>query len=101
MKKIEQGQIWEIITENFFTSGEKERERNGNRQTKLKKGEKIEIRYPYAWHFRTTDNYYFHASSKMIINNCKLLGKIWGKIRFRNRAKLEEILRLRLYNNKE
>jgi len=93
--KIEVGQIWQVITEDFLTSGSQEERK---RQTKLKKGEKFEIRYPYAWHFRTVDNFYFHAEPTMILQNCKLVGVIWEKIRFRNNAKLEEILRLDLFD---
>jgi len=93
-KEITQGQIWEVVTETFFTSGIDDKHR---RPTKLAKGEKIEIRYPYAWHFRTEDGFYLHATPEMIIENCKLFGVIWEKVRWQNCAKLKEILSLRLY----
>ena len=93
--KIEQGQIWEVTKEGFLTSGE---HNDYNRPLSLKIGEKIEIRYPYQWHFRTEDGNYFHATPEMIVSKCKLLGIIWGKIRWNNNAKLEEILRLKLYD---
>lgn len=89
------GQIWEVTTELFLTSGQ---DKPLNRQVKLKKGEKLEIRYPYEWHFRTEDNQYFHCEEVMILQNCKLIGKIWEKIKWQNEAKLDEILRLRLYD---
>ena len=92
--KIEQGQLWEVVTDNFWTSGN---DNKYKRPVKLKKHEIIEIRYAYAWHFRTEDNYYFHATEKMILDNCNLFGVILGDVRFNNRAKLEEILRLELY----
>ena len=93
--EIEVGQIWEVITENFLTSGNDDKYK---RPTKLRQGEKIEIRYPYAWHFRTEDNFYLHAEPQMILDNCKLIGVIWEKIKWMNQANLEEIVRLRLYD---
>ena len=92
--KIGVGQIWEVTTETFFTSGNNDKHK---RPTKLLKGEKIEIRYPYAWHFRTEDKFYLHAEPEMILQNCKLFGIIWDKVRFGNRANLDEILKLQLY----
>ncbi len=93
-KKIEQGQIWEIITDNFLTSGDNDYYK---RPTKLLRGEKIEIRYPYVWHFRTEDDFYFHATPEMILENCKLFGNVYHNVRFNNKANLDEILRLTLY----
>jgi len=94
MNKMEVGNIYEVITDYFFTSGESNEYK---RPIKLKKGEKIEIRYPYEWHFRTEDDNYFHADVEMIDKNCELLGKVSPSIRFENKANLEEILRLNLY----
>ena len=93
--KIEVGQIWEVITDNFLTSGDDDKK--NSRQLKIYKGEKIEIRYPYEWHFRTEKNEYYHAKSEMIINNCALFGIIKPEINRNNKAKLEEIIRLELY----
>ena len=42
--KIAVGQIWEVTTETFLTSGDSSKYK---RPIKLSKGEKIEIRYPY------------------------------------------------------
>lgn len=101
-EKIHVWQIWEVTTENFLTSWEEEGEKqNWCRQTKLKKGEKIEIRYPYAWHFRTEDNHYFHATEEMILENCVLFWVILERIRFWNIAKLSEILRLDLFDKQK
>ena len=94
-KEIKVGQIWEVTTDEFMTSGESN---DYKRPLKLAKGEKIEIRYPYAWHFRTEDSHYLHANSEMILQNCRLFGEIFDKVRFQNKAKFEEILRLRLYD---
>lgn len=95
MRDIQVGQIWEVTTEYFLTST---KSRGTPRPVKILKGEKIEIRYPFAWHFRTEDNIYFHAEESMILHNCKLIGKIWPEVKTNNVAKLEEIIRLRLYD---
>lgn len=95
MEKIEQGQIWEVTTENFLTG---KGSKTFDRSLKLEKGEKFEIRYPYAWHFRTEDDKYFQADESVIFENCKYIGKVWDKIRSQNEASLSDILRLRLYD---
>jgi hypothetical protein len=95
MKQIvEPGQIWEVVTDDFLTNKDK---RHFNRQIKLEKGEKIEIRYPFAWNFRTMDNNYFHSSEEMILENCRLFGTIIPFVKQANKANLEEILRLKLF----
>lgn len=96
-EKIEQGQIWEVLTEKFFVNSTKETFEN--RKVILGKGEKIEIRYPFAWHFRTIDNIYFQADEDVILKNCKLVGNIWQNVKFKNLARLEDILNLGLYDN--
>lgn len=95
-EEVRQGMLLQVVTSNFLTSGENRE--SGSRQVKLKKGEIIEIRYPYAWHFRTEDNLYFHATEEMITKNCILYGKIWENVRSSNKATLEDILRLYLYD---
>jgi len=96
-KTIEQHQIWEVTGENFLAkpfSG-----KMVDRKILIGKGEKIEIRFPYAWHFRTeVDNNYFQADEESILKNCKYIGKIWSDIAFNNKAKLEEIIRLELFD---
>ncbi len=93
--QITQGQIWEVTTDSFLTSGKNDHHK---RPTKLAKGEKIEIRYPYAWHFRTEDAIYLHAEPEVILQNCKLFGVIWERVRSNNKASLLEILDLNLYD---
>jgi len=93
-KIMKQNEIYEVVTDNFLTSGESNKTK---RPLKIFKGEKIEIRYPYDWHFRTEKNEYFHAKEEEILKNCKLIGVINEKIAWENLASLEEILRLKLY----
>jgi len=91
-------QIWQVTTENFLTSGkEVSGEGKVKRPTKIMNDEFIEIRYPYDWHFRTVDDQYYHATPEMIYQNCKYIGDIHEEVRFKNKANLEEILRLELY----
>lgn len=93
--KIEQGQIWEVITDSFFTTG---KFNEVKRPVNLLKGEKIELRFPYAWHFRTEDNKYFHATEEMIKGNCICVGEIWEKVKWYNRISLFNILKFHLYD---
>lgn len=96
--EIEVGQIWQVNTDTFFTSTKNEMRPNKiKRQTKLNNGEYIEIRYPFAWHFRTEDDEYFHAESDTIYQNCVYVGKILHEVFFKNKAKLSEIIKLELY----
>lgn len=98
IRDMKVGQIWQVTTENFFTSLRNEAKiGKTKRQIKLNNGEFIEIRYPFCWHFRTTDNEYYHAEPEMILQNCVLVGEILENIRFKNKANLEEIMRLELY----
>lgn len=94
MEKVQVGQIWEVVSDCFLTSPEREYKRS----VKLDKGEKIEIRYPYKWHFRTADNHYFHVEEEYLLENCSLCGKIWDKVNWNNNAKLDEILKLSLFD---
>ena len=95
---IEVGQIWKVTTDTFFTSALNEKRPDKiKRQTKLNNGEFIEIRYPFAWHFRTEDNEYFHADADMIYQNCVCVGEIFQDVSFSNKATLADILRLELY----
>ena len=96
--RIQAGQIYEIIDDSFFTTGEASViSSSPKRPVNLLKGEKIEIRYPYEWHFRTIDNKYYHCEPEMIEKHCKPYGIIWENVRFGNSCKLEEILRLNLF----
>jgi hypothetical protein len=93
-EKIEVGQIYQV-EKNFLTSY---KDSHTERPVQIQKGEKIEIRYPYKWHFRTEDNEYYHAEPMVIKNNCILLGTITEKVRFANKLKLAEILSLGAYS---
>lgn len=95
-RKIHQRQIWIVITDSFMTTADYN---NYKRPINILRGEKIEIRFPYEWHFRTEDNYYFHATKEMIYENCEYVGEIFEQVAFTNKATLEEIIRLRLYNS--
>lgn len=99
--KIEVGQILIIETDDFFASKDIETSKQnfGGRLARfhLKKGEKIEIRYPFAWNYRTEDNVYFHSDEEYLLQKCSLFGKIIEFVRSNNKANLEEILRLNLY----
>ena len=97
-RKIEVGQIWEVITENFLTNSDL---KTHNRQLKLRSGEKFEIRFPFAWNFRTEDNVYFSTEPEMISMNCRFFGNVNDNVRFANRALLSEILKLGLYKSAE
>jgi len=99
-RKIEVGQIWEVADDNFYATKDIPSLKL-KRQAKfhLKKGEKIEIRYPYAWHYRAEDNFYAQSDEKYILDKCNYFGKVNEDIRFSNKASLEEILRLNLYSN--
>ncbi len=93
--KIEVGQLYKVITDNFITTG---KHNNIKRRVFLKKGEIIEIRFPSEWHFRTESAEYFNATPEMIRENCKLLGTIYEPVCFANRVNLADIIRLQLYN---
>lgn len=93
--KVDQGQIWEVTTDSFLCDKDK---KHFNRQLKLEKGERIEIRFPFAWNFRTEDNNYLHSTEEMILDNCILFGTVKPDIKWGNKANLEEIIRLELYN---
>ena len=99
--KIEVGQIWEVADENFFATKDL-RElgvKNDDRTARfyLRKGSKIEIRYPYEWHYRTEDNHYYNSKPEYILGKCKLYGVIDDDVKSKNKARLEEILRIGLY----
>ena len=98
MIEIKVGQIWQVCTETFWSSKEDGNKLNGRFiRTKLNRDEYIEIRYPFAWHFRTVDNKYLHAEPSDIAQNCRLIGKINEDVRFSNGKKLQQILDEHLY----
>ena len=99
MQTISKGQIWEVVTERFMAQpNQLTKSDKKPRAVNLIKGEMIEIRYPFEWHFRTEDNQYFNASSAHILDNCKLVGVIWNNVQLSSCAELADILRLKLYD---
>ena len=96
--KIEVGQIWEITDDNFFGTTDV-MVKNTKRELRfhIKKGGKIEIRFPFEWNYRTECNYYIHSKPEYILDKCKLYGVVKEDVRSSNKANLEEILRLDLY----
>ena len=95
---VEVGQLYIVTTGSFWTSGKNNKFK---RSVLLKKGEVIEIRYPYEWHFRTEDNHYFHVNPQVLEKNAVLFGTIWENVRFANRCELEDILKLGLYKKEK
>lgn len=95
--KITQGQLWLVVKE-FASTGQGMAEYG--RRTIMEVGEVFEIRYPYGWHVRCEDDKYFHLEPEDILANAKLIGTIYEDVKFDNRAKLEEIIRLKLYKGK-
>jgi hypothetical protein len=99
---VKVGQIYEVMTDDFYASKTLDitnRDKFGGRDARfhLKKGEKIEIRYPFEWNYRTEDNIYFHSEEKYLLDRCKLHGVVDDKVKSNNKATLEEILRLDLF----
>jgi len=94
MRKIEVGQLYKVTGDNFITTGT---HHTIHRRVFIKKGEIIEIRFPYDWHFRTEDSSYFNATPETIVNNCEIVGTIYANVRFDNIASLKDILKLGLY----
>lgn len=99
-RKIEVGQLWEVKSDNFLVnlhaSGA-----TGGRKVLLRRGEIIEVRFPFAWHFRTQDNIYMQAPEPEFREHCKFYGVIWSEVRFNNVAELKDILRLKLFWDKK
>lgn len=103
MMKIEVGQIWEVITDYFWSSGDYNKKFENGRETatktRLKKGEFIEIRFPYDWHFRTSDNIYLHATHEELIKHCRPYGIIDEEVRWLNKMSLKDILDKKLFKS--
>jgi len=99
MISIEVGQIWQVCADNFWTTDNCSRATIDGRKVRfcLNRDEYIEIRYPFEWHFRTTDNFYFHAKPIEILKKCRYIGKINEKVRSKNDMELQEILDQQLY----
>jgi len=69
-KSVEVGQIWEVITDNFYGSKDIT-DYPRKAKFKIEKGEKIEIRFPFAWHYRTADDMYLQSDEPYLLENCK------------------------------
>jgi|GEM_PF-4626742 len=98
-QKIEVGQIWQVESDTFYATVEETL--RGVKRTlgfHIKKGDKFEIRFPFAWNYRTECNFYVHSKTDYILDNCKLFGTVKEDVKSNNKASLEEILRLNLYN---
>jgi len=95
ISKIKVGQLYKVTGDNFITTGA---HNTINRRVFFKKGEIIEIRFPYEWHFRTEDSSYFNATPETIVDNCEFIGTVYEPVRWDNIASLKDILKLRLYN---
>ena len=101
---IRQGQIW-VVTNNGLVGDRTEtitcNACGVKRQEKVEQnipiGTKIEIRCPYAWHYRTDGDVFFHSDTDNILANCKYYGVVLEEIRFMNRYTLKQILEQGLY----
>jgi hypothetical protein len=106
MSEIRVGQIWQVVTDDFWSSEKSDRKYiDHNQEHKIarkmriryQRDEYLEIRYPFAWHFRTVDNIYMHAEPSEILKHCRYIGEIDENIKFGNRHRLAEILEQKLY----
>lgn len=68
------------------------------RRVFVEEGEIIEFRYFSPVHFRTQDNLYLKCEEEYFLENTKLYGKIWERVRFRNENTLKQILDCKLYD---
>ena len=86
--RVSQDQVWWI---------EKDMQCVGNpigkktRKVTLKAGQPIEIRFSYAWHFRTLNNKYYQVGEDVLRNHCVPVGKIWNDVHFSNGFDLQQI----------
>lgn len=92
---IEVGQLF-IADQSFWTSGET-KDRGSLIKRKIFKGDILEIRYPYAWHFRTVENWYDHVDEKTLIKYCTFYGTIDSDVQFSNKHDLKQILDEKLF----
>lgn len=70
----------------------------GDREVTIKKGEIIEWRYECHNHFRTMDDRWFWVEDKTWEDHCLKIGLIYEKVSYNNKAKTEEIWRLKLFD---
>ena len=94
--RIRQGHLL-CVTNGFWTSGD-DKDYGFKCKRFVPKGAIIEIRFPYAWHFRTENNQYYHATEKTLISKCEFFGSVDEEIKFGNKHELKQILEDGLYN---
>ena len=94
--EIKVGQIWKVKDSHFRTT--KSDPKRIPRVVLLNKGEFIEIRYPYEWHFRTADNKYYHAKPETFYKHAEHVATIYEEVRFGNRVELADILKHQLFH---
>ena len=64
----------------------------------MKKGDIVQFRFNSPKHFRTLNDEYFCVPDEVWKDSVLRIGVVWDKIVWQNKAKLEEIMRLRLYD---
>lgn len=101
--KIEKAQIWQVATNEFWSTGKYEfyniDDKNITRKLKINFNlyEYIEIRYQTSWYIRTVDNVYIHVDENELLKHCRLIGYIKESIWIKNKHSLKEILEQKLY----
>ena len=98
--KAQVGEIYEVTTEIFYPEYRTQHQGKPERDLSchVKKGERLEIRYPFEWNFRLEDNLYLNCPEDYLFTHCKLVGHVKDEVRRNNKANLEEILRLGLWD---
>ncbi|CAM0048000.1 hypothetical protein VPHK389_0062 [Vibrio phage K389] len=66
---------------------------------KIRNGSIIEIRYPFAWNFRTECDTYCNATPEAIAKHCTFFGMVTEEVRFGNKHKTAEIIKEKLYES--
>lgn len=105
LQVIRQGQIWEVVNDGLIGNRDKWEKCAHCQQgykiylhEKIPVGMKIEIRFPYAWHYRTEENKYYQSDEDEILKYCRLVGNVREDIKWNNRHNLDEILQQGLWN---
>ncbi len=72
---------------------------NMDRFAIIEKGEIIQFRYQHSAHFRTMkDDKYFVTDQETFLDSTEIIGKIYDKVVFGNKAKLIDIYNLSLFD---
>lgn len=88
------------VERGFWTSGKDRKLKEFAAKCYIPKGEIIEIRYPYEWHFRTQSNHYDHVSPDVLCKKCSFFGVVKDDIRFGNKHDLRQIIEQNLYHER-